>query len=156
MSARRESPDADPIGIEIVLGGIGPKPSDRSFAIFDLRWKRGDGSETIIDASHGVSILHHSNCWTPLFSAAVPASSMDPNDHRQRTRDLLRKIKIEGENCAIDALINYISLNRTTGNLRRQTPRHTRLRDLPAQHSRSDCESQPCIPPSHQANHPIF
>ena len=59
----------DPIGIEIVIGGIGPKPADSSLAIFDLCRKRRNVGETVIDARHGVSILHHSNSRTALFSA---------------------------------------------------------------------------------------
>src|SRR5438094_10508207 len=141
MPARGKSPDADPIGVEIVLRRIGAKPADGSLAIFDLRRKRRNPGKAVIDARHGVSILYQSNSWTPLFSAPAPASSMDPNDHWQRTCDLLRTIEVEGENCAVDALIYQVSLNRSIGNLPRLTPRHNRLRDLPTQHSHGDCDS---------------
>jgi hypothetical protein len=98
MPPSGKSPDADPVGIEIVFGGIRSKPSNRSLAIFNLCWKSGDGRKTIIYARYGVSIVYKPNSWTLLFSASAPASPMDPNDHWQRTRDLLRAIQVEGEN----------------------------------------------------------
>src|SRR5258705_12950244 len=156
MPAGGKSPDADPIGIEIVLSRIGAKPTDCSFAIFDLRRKRCSSGKAVIDARHGVFIPHEANSWTSLFSTPAPAATMDPNDHWQRTRDLLRTIEVEREDCAIDAFIYQISLNGSIGKLRRPPSRHNRLRDLPTQHGRDDCHSKPGMSPAHQPNHPIF
>src|SRR6266481_9237830 len=58
MSARGVSPGADVVGIEVVGGGVGAKPAHGSLTIFDLRRKRCSGSTAVIDAGHGVSILH--------------------------------------------------------------------------------------------------
>ena len=81
---------------------------------------------------------------------------MDPNDHRQRTGKFLGKIKVEREHFAVDALVDQISLNRGIGNLRRPAPRHDRLRCLPTQDSRCECNSKPRIPLSHELKHSIF
>src|SRR5438093_10602169 len=112
MSTRGHSPNADPVGIEIVLRRVSAKPAHGSFTIFDLRRKRCRAAKAVIDAGHGVSIRHQSNSWASLFSASAPASAMDPNDHWRRTRDLLRTIEVEREDCAVDAFIYQISLNR--------------------------------------------
>ena len=156
MSTRGVSPGADAVGIEIVIRRVSAKPAHGSLTIFDLRRKRCSAGEAVIDAGHGVSILHQSYSWTSLFSALAPASSVDPNNHRQRTRDLFRTIEVEREDCAVDAFIYQISQSRHTGNLRRPTPRHNRLRDLPTQHRRRKCESKPWIPPSYQPDHVIL
>src|SRR5437899_5661524 len=111
MSTRGVSPGADVVRIEVVVGSVGANPTHGSLTIFDLRRKRCSAGEAVIDARHGVSILHQSNSWTSLFSATAPASTMNPNDHWQRTRDLLWTIEVEGENCAVNAFVNQISLD---------------------------------------------
>ena len=111
MSTRGHSPSADVVRIEVVGGSIRAKPSHGSLTIFYLRRKRCSAGEAIIDARHGESILHQSNSWTLLFSAPAPASTMNPNDHWQRTRDLLWTIEVEREDCAVNAFVNQISLD---------------------------------------------
>src|SRR6266446_2741152 len=111
MPTRGKSPDADPVGIEIVFGGIGSKPSDRSLAIFDLCWKRCDLCKAIINARDRISFVYNPNSRTLLFSAAVPASTVNPNNYGQRHGNLLRRVEVERENCAVNALVNQISLD---------------------------------------------
>jgi hypothetical protein len=43
--------------MEIILGGVRPKPSDRSLAVFDLRWERRLARKTVLDARYGVTII---------------------------------------------------------------------------------------------------
>ena len=81
---------------------------------------------------------------------------MNPNDHGQRPGERWRIVEIKSDVSAADALINYISLDRSIGNLRRPTPSHNRLRDLATQHGRGDRDSKPCMPPSHHAKHSMF
>src|SRR5215467_4023975 len=106
MPARRESADADPVGIEIVFGGVGSKPSDCSFAIFDLCWKRCDARKTIINARDRISFVYHPNSRTSLFSAPVPASTVNPNNYGQRRGDFPPRVEIKPEFHTIDSLIN--------------------------------------------------
>jgi hypothetical protein len=74
MSTRGHSPNADPVGIDIVFECIGSKPSDRSLAIFDLRWKRYDLCKTVINAGDRISFVYDPNSPTSRFSASVPAA----------------------------------------------------------------------------------
>src|SRR6266487_4739426 len=117
MSARGKSPDADPVGIEIVLGGIGAKPADGSLAIFNLRWERCGASKAVIDARYGVTIGHKANSRTSLFSAPTPASSMKPNDYRHRAGKLLWTIEVEREHFTLDMFVDHVSLERTSRDL---------------------------------------
>src|SRR6266852_6133450 len=146
MPARGVPPNADVVRIEIVFGGIGAKPSHGSLAIFDLRRKRRSAGKAVVNARDGVAIIHQSNSRTALFSAPAPASAMNPNDHRQRTGEFLGRIEVEREYFAVDALVDQISLDRGIGHLSRATPCHDRLRYLPTQDSRGECDSLPRIP----------
>ena len=53
---RPSAPDADVVGIEVVLGGVGPQPADRRLAVFDLRGEDGVLAEAVVDAGHGVAL----------------------------------------------------------------------------------------------------
>src|SRR5439155_14268654 len=128
MSTRGVSPGADVVRIEVVVGSVGANPTHSSLTIFDLRRKRCSAGEAVIDAGHGVSILHQRNSWTSLFSTRVPVPTMDANDHWQQTRDLLWTIEVERQSYAVNAFVNQISLDCGVGNLYRPTPRHNRLR----------------------------
>ena len=74
MSTRGYSPNADPVGIEIVASPALAR-SQRTAAL-QSSICAGKGAvlrKAVIDAGHGVSILHQSNSWTLLFSAPAPA-----------------------------------------------------------------------------------
>src|SRR5919108_1852287 len=98
MSTRGVSPDADAVGIEVVVGSVGANPTHGSLTIFDLRRKRCSSGEAVIDAGHGVSILHQRNSWTSVFSTGVPVPTMNANDHWQQTRDPVWTIEVQREN----------------------------------------------------------
>ena len=150
------SPGADVVRIEIVFGGVSSEPSHGSLAIFDLRRKRCNAAKTIVNARDGVAIIHESNSRSALFSAPAPASAMNPNDHRQGTGKFLGRIKVEREYFAVDALVDQISLGRGIGHLSRAPPRHDRLRYLPTQNNRGECNREARIPLSHEPKHWIF
>src|SRR5436190_11702784 len=85
MSARGVSPNADVVGIEVIDGSVGAKPTHGSLTIFDLRRKRCSAREAVIDTGYGVSILHQRNSWTSFFATLVPVPTMDANDRWQQT-----------------------------------------------------------------------
>ena len=86
MSTRGHSPNADAVRIEMVGGSIRAKPSHGSLTIFDLRRKRCSAAKAIIDARHGdIHPAPEQQLDISLFCPA-PASTMNTNDHWQRTR----------------------------------------------------------------------
>src|SRR5262249_136919 len=117
MSTRGHSPNANPVGIQIVLRRVSTKPAHGSFTIFNLRRKRCRAAKAVINAGHGVSIRHQSDSWVFPFSASAPGAAMDPEDHWRWTRDLLWTKEVEREDCAVDGFVYQIPVNRGIGNL---------------------------------------
>ena len=46
--------DADPVGVEVIFGGVAPDPADRGLAVENLRGPGGLAAEPIIDRHPGV------------------------------------------------------------------------------------------------------
>src|SRR5262249_14204571 len=139
MSAPGMSPGADPVGIEIVLGRVSPKPAHGRLAVFDLRRKWRLARKTQFDARHGITVAQKTESRTVLlFSATAPSSSLDPKDNRRWAGGLLRTIEVKPKRSTVDALINQISLDRRISDLCRATPRRGRLRCRTAQGNRKD------------------
>ena len=112
MSAPGMPPGTDPVGIEIVLGCVSPKPSHIRLTIFDLCGERGLARKTQFDARHGVTVAQKpDNRNVLVFSAGAPGSSIDPKDNRRWAGGLLRTIEVKPKGSTVDAFIDQISLN---------------------------------------------
>jgi hypothetical protein len=151
------SPGADPVGIEIVLGRVSPKPSQGRLAVFDLRWERRLARKTQLDARHSVTVAQKTESRNVLlFSAVTPASSMDPKNNRRWAGGILRTIQVKRKGSTVDAFVNQISLDRRISDLRRATPRHGRLRYRTDQDNRKDYDAYPCVVAKPETNLLIF
>ena len=83
MSAGGAAPGADAVGIESVLGGVGPHPAHRGLAILDLSGEDGFAAETVADVHDGIASLEHGQGPAAgPFAAAPPAAPVNPNDDR--------------------------------------------------------------------------
>jgi len=130
---------ADSVDIEIVIGGVSPKPSHGRIAVFNLCGERRLARKTQFEARHGVTVAAKTNYRNVLlFSAAAPARSMDPKDNRRWAGGVLRTIEIKLKLSTVDAFVNQISVDGRIRNLHRVTPGRGRLRCRSAEGDRND------------------
>jgi hypothetical protein len=97
MSARRISPGANAIGIEMIVLRVGSQPANRRFAVLYLGWKNGIAAQPVIDARNRITSLPRSrgsradNCFCCRF--ATPRR--EPKRSAARAVRFFRKIQIE-------------------------------------------------------------
>ena len=90
------APDADVIGVEVVLLGVGPQPADGRFAIFDLGGEHGVLAQAVVDAGRGVALAYQRYGGATVLVAVLPASAVNPDHQRQgMLGGLLRQVEVE-------------------------------------------------------------
>ena len=95
VPAGRFAPDADVVGIEVILGGVGPQPADGRLAIFDLGREEGVLAEAVVDGGHGVPLGDQGHGRAVFFAARLPSPAVNPDDQRQPARGLLGQIDVQ-------------------------------------------------------------
>ena len=56
VPTRRTAPSDEPLRVEVVLGGVGPQPAHRGFAVVDLGRELGFRAEAIADVGDSIAI----------------------------------------------------------------------------------------------------
>ena len=127
---------ADPVGIEIVLGRVSPKPSHGRLTVFDLRGERCLARKTQFDARHRVTVIHETDKRNVLlFSSMAPAWSINPKDNGRWAGGVLRTIEVKPKVSTVDAFINQVPLDYGIG----AVSRHGRLHRRSTQRRDGEC-----------------
>ena len=95
VAAGRGAPDADVVGVEVVLGGVGPQPADGRLAVLDLGREDGVLAQAVVDAGHGVALGGQRHGGAALFAAGPPGPAVNPDDQRQPALGLLGQVEVQ-------------------------------------------------------------
>ena len=95
VAASRRAPDADVVGVDVMLGGVGSQPADRRFAVLDLCREDGVLAEAVIDARHGVALSDQEDGRAVVLAARRPTAAMNPADQRQPALGLFGQVQVE-------------------------------------------------------------